>query len=137
FHGVAEFLVKEHRYVEANQLEQEALKIEPKSWVALAALGSNWLRLGDDDKGLAALREAWKRDPYNVRTYNLLNLFEDVIPKEYVLVDGTPFRFRVTRKEKPLILHYIKPLVEREYAELVKRYGFTPEGPLTIELFAN
>jgi tetratricopeptide (TPR) repeat protein len=137
FHGVAEFLVKAHRYVEANELEEEALKVEPKSWVALAALGSNWLRLGEDDKGLSALREAWKRDPYNVRTYNLLNLFEDVIPKDYVLVDGTPFRFRVTKKEKPLILHYVKPLVEREYAELVKRFGFTPEGPLTIELFAN
>jgi cellulose synthase operon protein C len=137
FHGVAEILVREHRYVEANQLEEEALKLEPKSWVALAAIGSNWLRLGDDGKGLAALREAWKRDPYNVRTYNLLNLFEDVIPKEYVLVDGTPFRFRVTRREKPLIMHYLAPLVQREYRELVARYGFTPEGPLTIELFAN
>ena len=37
FHGIAEFLVKEHRYVEANALEEEALKLEPKSWVALAA----------------------------------------------------------------------------------------------------
>jgi tetratricopeptide (TPR) repeat protein len=137
FHGVAELCVKEHRYVEANALEEEALKIEPKSWVALAAIGSNWLRLGDDQKGLAALREAWKRDPYNVRTYNLLNLFEDVIPKEYVLVDGTPFRFRVTKREEPVLLHYVKPFVEREYAELTRRYGFKPEGPLTIELYAN
>ncbi|HEX9103861.1 MAG TPA: hypothetical protein VF997_16735, partial [Polyangia bacterium] len=137
FHGVAEICVKEHRYVEANALEEEALKVEPKSWVALAAIGSNWLRLGDDKKGLEALREAWKRDPYNVRTYNLLQLFEDVIPKDYVLVDGTPFRFRVTRREEPVLLHYVRPLVEREYAELVKRYGFTPEGPLTIELYAN
>lgn len=137
FHGVAELCVKEHRYVEANALEGEALKIEPKSWVALAAIGSNWLRLGDDQKGLDALREAWKRDPYNVRTYNLLNLFEDVIPKEYVLVEGTPFRFRVTRREEPVLLHYVKPFVEREYAELTKRYGFTPAGPLTIELYAN
>jgi tetratricopeptide (TPR) repeat protein len=150
FHGVAELCVKEHRYVEANALEAEALKIEPKSWVALAAIGNNWLRLGNDQKGLDALQEAWKRDPYNVRTYNLLQLFEDVIPKEYVLVDpdgatlrdapsGTrkPFRFRVTKREEPVLLHYVKPMVEREYAELVKRYGFTPEGPLTIELYAN
>ncbi|HEX6837428.1 MAG TPA: tetratricopeptide repeat protein, partial [Polyangia bacterium] len=137
FHGVAELCVKEHRYVEANALEKKALEIEPKSWVALAAIGSNWLRLGDDQKGLEALREAWKRDPYNVRTYNLLNLFEDVIPKEYVLVDGTPFRFRVSKREEPVLLHYVKPFVEREYAELTKRYGFKPEGPLTIELYAN
>ncbi|HXU68508.1 MAG TPA: tetratricopeptide repeat protein [Polyangia bacterium] len=137
FHGVAEMCVREHRYVEANALEEQALKIEPKSWVALAAIGNNWLRLGEDQKGLAALQEAWKRDPYNVRTYNLLQLFEDVIPKEYVLVDGTPFRFRVTKREEPVLLHYVKPFVAREYAELVKRYGFTPEGPLTIELYAN
>ncbi|MGZ3429168.1 MAG: tetratricopeptide repeat protein, partial [Polyangia bacterium] len=137
FHGVAELLVKEHRYVEANALEEQALKAEPKSWVALAAIGSNWLRLGEDQKGVEALREAWKRDPYNVRTYNLLRLFEDVIPKEYVLVEGTPFRFRVTKREQAVLLHYVKPFVEREYAELVKRYGFRPEGPLTIELYAN
>jgi tetratricopeptide (TPR) repeat protein len=137
FHGVAEMCVKEHRYVEANQLESEALKIEPKSWVALAAIGSNWLRLGEDQKGVESLREAWKRDPYNVRTYNLLNLFEDVIPKQYVLVEGTPFRFRVSKREEKVLLHYVAPMVKREYAELVKRYGFTPEGPLTIELYAN
>jgi tetratricopeptide (TPR) repeat protein len=137
FHGIAELCVKEHRYVEANALEEEALKVEPKSWVALAAIGSNWLRLGDDQKGLASLRAAWKGDPYNVRTYNLLQLFEDVIPKEYVLVDGTPFRFRVTKREQIALIHYVKPFVEREYAELTRRYHFKPEGPLTIELFAN
>ncbi|HEY1586109.1 MAG TPA: hypothetical protein VGH63_10520, partial [Polyangia bacterium] len=104
---------------------------------ALAEIGSNWLRLGEDQKGLDALKEAWKRDPYNVRTYNLLQLFEDVIPKEYVLVEGTPFRFRVAKREEKVLLHYVKPLVTKEYAELVRRYGFTPTGPLTIELYTN
>ena len=137
YHGIADFCVREHRYAEANQLEEEALKLEPKSWVALAAIGSNWLRLGDDRKGLEALKQAWKRDPYNVRTYNLLNLYEDVIPKEYVLVEGTPFRFRVTTREQKVLLHYIQPFVQREYDELSRRYGFRPAGPLTIELFAN
>jgi tetratricopeptide (TPR) repeat protein len=137
YHGVAEFLVKEHRYDEANAMEQKALELEPKSWVALAAIGSNWLRLGDDDKGLAALREAWKRDPYNVRTFNLLNLYDDVISKGYVTVEGTPFRFRVSKREQTALLYYVKPLVIREYRELVARYGFTPAGPLTIELFAD
>jgi tetratricopeptide (TPR) repeat protein len=137
FHGIADFLVKQHRYDEANQLEAKALEVEPKSWVALAAIGSNWLRLGDDDKGLAALREAWKRDPYNVRTYNLLNLYDDVIAKHYVTVEGTPFRFRVPKREETALLHYVKPFVTREFKELVARYGFTPQGPLTIELFAD
>jgi len=69
---------------------------------------SNWLRLGEDQKGLEALRQAWKRNPYNVRTYNLLQLFEDVIPNEYVLVEGTPFRFPRHQGEQPVLLHYVK-----------------------------
>jgi predicted Zn-dependent protease len=137
FHEVAEFLVKARRYNDANALELEAIKIDPKNFVAQAALGSNLLRLGDDAGGLVALRRAWDGDPYNVRTYNLLNLFEQVIPKDYEIVDGKPFRLRVPSREKPLLLRYARPMLTREYAELIKRYGFQPEGPLTIELFAD
>ncbi len=140
FHGVAEFLVKEHRYVEANDLEKEAVQLDGKNFVALAAYGSNLLRLGDETHGLEALKKAWEGDPYNVRTYNLLNLFEDVIAKGYTILDasgGRPLRFRVPKSEGPLIDHYVRPMVEAEWAELVKRYGFTPEGPVTIELYAD
>jgi tetratricopeptide (TPR) repeat protein len=137
FHGIAEFLVKQHRYPEASELEAQALKANPKDWVALAALGANELRLGHEDKGLDALRRAWDGDPYNVRTYNLLNLFEQVIPKKYVVVETTPFRIRVTQKDRALVERYVVPMLRAEYPELVKRYGFTPQGPLTMELYDN
>ncbi len=137
FHDVAELLVKAHRYPDANKLYEEAIKVDPKNWVAQAALGANLLRLGDDAGGLAALQRAWQGDPYNVRCYNLLNLFEKVIPKSYSLIDSKPFRFRVVTTEKPIIERYVQTMLAKEYAELVKRYGYAPEGPLTIELFAN
>jgi cellulose synthase operon protein C len=137
FHGVAEFLVKEHRYPEANDLEKQAVQIDPKNYVALAAYGSNLLRLGDEVNGLDALKSAWKGDPYNVRTYNLLNLFEDVIPKGYTILDGKVLRFRVPKEEAPLIDRYVRLMVETEWAELCKRYGFTPAGPVTVELYAD
>jgi cellulose synthase operon protein C len=137
FHGVAEFLVREHRYLEANQLEEEAILIDPKDWVAHAALGSNLLRLGEDKLGLEALRRAWKGDRYNVRTYNLLSLFEDVIPKQYEVIEGLPFRYRVPKKEREILARYVTPMIKREYEELVKRYGFAPKGPLIMELFSD
>jgi hypothetical protein len=137
FHGVAEFLVKQHRYIEANKLEDEAVKADGKNWVALAARGSNLLRLGDEKDGLEALKQAWDGDQYNVRTFNLLNLYEHVIPKLYTVLDGKVLRFRVPKTEAPLIEKYVRPMVEAEWAELVKRYGFTPETPVTIELYAD
>jgi len=137
FHGVAEYLVKEHRYVEANALEEEAIRVNPKDWVALAALGSNLLRLGDDKRGVECLQKAWKGDPYNVRGYNLLNLFEDVIPKAYTLVEGKPFRFRVAKKEEKILALYVKPMIEREWKQLTARYGFVPENPVTVEMYTD
>jgi cytochrome c-type biogenesis protein CcmH/NrfG len=137
FHGVAEFLVKQHRYIEANDLEKQAVAIDPKNYVALAAYGSNLLRLGDEVNGLDALKKAWNGDQYNVRTYNLLNLFEDVIPKGYTILEGKQLRFRVPKAEAPLIDQYVRPMAETEWGELVKRYGFTPETPVTVELYAD
>ena len=123
FHGVAEFLVKEHRYVEANALEEEAIKRRPEGLGgAGGARLATCLRLGDDAEGRrgAAARRG-SGDPYNVRTYNLLNLFEDVIPKEYTLVEGKPFRFRVAKQRADdRSSATCRPMVEREYAELVQ-----------------
>jgi tetratricopeptide (TPR) repeat protein len=137
FRDVAEYLVKEHRYEEADTLDEQAIKVNPRDWVALANLGSNLLRLGDDKRGLAELQRAWKGDPFNVRTYNLLNLFEDVIPKGYTLVESKPFRFRVANDEKKILEQYVRPMVEREWKELCKRYGFTPQNPVTLEMYTD
>ncbi len=151
FHRVAESLVKQHRYVEANDLEQEALKLVPDDAVALGAIAQNWLRLGGHEKeGLEALHRAWARDDYNVRTHNLLNLFEDcrsarpgercdlgVIPKEYETVAAGPFQLRVPKQEKEVLEKIVPPMVSEEWKELTARYGFTPEGPLAIELYAD
>ena len=65
------------------------------------------------------------------------SLFEDVIPKQYELVEGLPFRYRVPQKEREILARYVTPMITREYQELVKRYGFTPKGPLIMELFSD
>jgi len=137
FHGVAEFLVRAHRYEEAVALEKEAIEKNKRDWVAEAALGAALLRLGIEPDGVAALQAAWKGDHFNVRTYNLLNLYEDVIPKAYVTVEGTPFRLRVPKSEQKMLERYVTPMLAKEYKELVARYAFTPKGPLTVEIYTN
>jgi tetratricopeptide (TPR) repeat protein len=76
YHIVAEFAVKEHRYREAIELEEKALEVDPKYYAALSAIGTGYLRLGDEEKGLKYLNDAFTRDKFNVRTFNTLNLFE-------------------------------------------------------------
>ena len=61
--------MRQHRYAESIELSKEAIRIDPKDWYSLADLGQNYLRLGDDAKGLQLLRQAWNGDKFNVRTY--------------------------------------------------------------------
>jgi tetratricopeptide (TPR) repeat protein len=128
---------RRHRYAEILKLSQRALKLDPQDWYSLADLGVNYLRMGDDQRGLKYLREAWKGDRYNVRTYNLLNLFEDVLAKEYVFIRSKHFKLRVHRQEQQILRQTVVPLLERGWRTYVKKYGFTPRAPVTVELFRD
>lgn len=142
----AQRLVVQHRYGEVVQLLEQATQLEPKNYAAWAELGSGYLRLGQDDKGLSALRRAWKGDRFNQRTKNLLDLFEKKLAEGYVLVTldidparpGTGgLRLRMPKEEQALLKDLIVPLVQKEWRVLQARYGFTPKVPLTLELFAD
>lgn len=143
---VAELLVTHHRYEEAVALLEEAVAIHPKDFYAWSALGVGYLRLGQDERGLEALRRAWKGDPFHVRTFNLLELFEKIIPSKYhmVTLDIDPrapgrggLRVRLPASERALLLPLLVPLVQKEWQALTARYGFTPRLPITIELYAD
>ena len=141
---IAERLVVQHRYEEEVALLEEAVQLDPKDYYALGDLGGAYLRLGEDDKGYKALDAAWKGDRYNKRTYNLLNLYEDVLRKRYTLLtlDIDPkrpgsggLRLRVAKDEEKLVVPLVLPMVQAEWKELSQRYGFVPRLPLTIELY--
>ena len=134
---IARYAEWEHRYPAIVDMAREAIALNPRDAVAQATLGINLLRMGDEDAGLAALREAWRRDRYNVQVFNTLNLFEDVIPQQYASFEEAPFRFRMHQEERPVLERYVPRHLTAAYAGMVRRYGFTPEGPLAMELYAD
>lgn len=137
FHVVAELAVKAHRYTEAIALEEQALAIDPGSAVSLAALGTGLLRLGDEARGLEYLNRSWDRDKYNVRSFNVLNLFDEVIPTQYDFTASKHLRFRVLKTERKILERYVPRKLETAWADMVRRYGFEPKTPVTVELFAD
>lgn len=137
FRTVVQLAVRHHRYAEAIDLGKQAIAIDPDDWYSLADLGTNYLRLGDDAKGLAYLKQAWKGDRFNVRNYNLLNLFDDVVAKEYTFVSSKHFRLRVHREDQELVKRTVVPLLERAFAIYAKKYKYTPPRPITVELFRD
>jgi cellulose synthase operon protein C len=137
FHIVARSAVREHRYREAIELEKEAVAVDATYYEAMEAIGTGYLRLGTEKEGLDWLKKAWKGDQYNMRTKNTLDLFEDFIPREYEFATSKNFKIRYHVDEKPVYRRYVEPLLEQAFADMVKRYGFTPTAPVVVELFQN
>jgi tetratricopeptide (TPR) repeat protein len=137
FAFVADALTRQRRYDEARAVAEEGVKLDPDSARCLSVLGTTLARLGEEDGALEALRRAWKRDPYDTRTYNLLNLFEKVIPSRYVTIATAHLRFRVEPATRPAIEAVVAPFLEQTYAHYVQRYGMEPRGPVVFELYGD
>jgi tetratricopeptide (TPR) repeat protein len=134
---VATYADWEHRYPEIVEMARAAVALDGDDARAHATLGMNLLRMGEEAEGLAALREAWRRDRYDVQVYNMLNLYDDVIARDYVDVRGEPITYRMHRDERAVLEPYVVPVLGRAYQDMRRRYAFTPAGPLRIELFAS
>jgi tetratricopeptide (TPR) repeat protein len=93
--------------------------------------------VGDDAKAKKYLEEAFYGDSYNVRTYNLLSVFYDKVIKEFDWLDVKPMRLRVHRSERDVLERYVPPLLTEAFTALEKKYGYTPSGPLHIEIFPD
>jgi tetratricopeptide (TPR) repeat protein len=137
FEIVGEYAEWEHRYDEIVDLMREAVALDSEDASALTALGINLIRAGKDDDGVSALSRSFSLDPYNVRVFNTLNLFEKVIPAEYVTVAGTRFAIRYHKRDRALLERYVPALLERAWKTMVTHYGFTPEVPVGVEIYAD
>ena len=137
FAFVAEALARQRRYEDARTVAAEGVAADPDDAACLSVLATSELRLGDETAGLETLRRAWQRDPYDVRTYNQLDLFEKVIPTRYVTVSSAHLRFRVEPSARAAITQVVAPFLEERYRADVARYGFEPKGPLTFELYGD
>jgi predicted Zn-dependent protease len=137
FAFVAEALERQRRYEDARTVAAQGVAVDPDDAACLSVLATSQLRLGDEAAGLETLRRAWKRDPYDVRTYNQLDLFEKVIPSRYVTVSSAHLRFRVEPSARTAITEVVAPFLEERYRADVARYGFEPKGPLTFELYGD
>lgn len=134
---VAEALVRHRRYNDARDVAAAGVARDETHARLLASLGNTLLRLGDEEQGLKVLRKAWQRDPYDVRIFNLLTLFEKVIPAGYVTFTTPHFRFRVETQTRASVEQVVAPFLEGVYRSYAARYGMEPPSPITVELYGQ
>jgi cellulose synthase operon protein C len=134
---VGEFADWEHRYDEIVALMKEAVALDAQDAKAEGELGFNLIRSGNDADGVSALGRSFRLDPYNVRVYNTLEMYEGVIAKDYVTVRHPRFAIRYKASERELLERYVPDLLDRAFETMQKSYGFTPLTPVGVELYAE
>ena len=81
---IGEYAEWEHRYDDVVAMMKEAVALDPDDSKAWAQLGLMQTRAGDEADGVKSMQEAWKRDHFNVRVYNTLEmLYGQWIPQQY------------------------------------------------------
>ncbi len=124
---------RNYLFDEAVALTRRALALDDANPTAHASLGMALLRTGDEPAARQSLDRAFKDDPYNVVTFNSLALL-DSLDKFQTVQDGDLI-FRFHPDEVAVMKEQAIPLAKEALAAMVKRYGFTPRGPLLIEMF--
>ena len=122
-----------YRFDEAVSLARQATTLDPTNTQAFGDLGMHLMRTGDEAEARRALDRAFKTDPYDVVTYNLLSLL-DTLEKFETVRDGDLI-VKMHPDEAGVLKEYAIPLAHEALKTLSAKYQYTPKGPILIEIF--
>lgn len=137
FHVVlSEILNVLHLYPECGDTLSDGLAVANDAPELLAAQGLNLLRLGDETRGRTLLEQAWKRDRFNERTFNVRRLYAERIDPHYELRKFEGFELRYPKEDGALVVEDFALAVSRARDGLAPNYPIDP-GSVRVELFAH
>jgi tetratricopeptide (TPR) repeat protein len=128
-----ELVAHNYRFEEAVTLTRKALELTPNDPRALADLGAQLLRTGDEAEARTALEASFKIDPYDAVTFNALSLL-DSLDKFDTVQDGELI-LKMSKEETPVLKEYATALAHQALSTMAAKYEFTPKGPILIEMF--
>lgn len=125
-----------HMYPETETVLIDGAKRAPKDAAVLAARGLNLLRLGDEPKARELLELAWSRDPFNERTRNTLDLYDERIDKLYGERSVGDLVLRLPNEDRDLIEPVLVESTRTSRDALDAAYH-VKAGALRLEFFSD
>lgn len=130
---IGEYFSNDYRFKESIEFARKAIAVQPDYWPAYTVLGMNLVRNGEEEEGREVLELAFDRDPFNFWTSNMLTVFDTL--DTYVTRESEHFKVRLSERDAMILWPYMEPLLEEAWDTLSEKYGFTPEGPVLVEMF--
>ena len=131
--NVADSFGNNYLFEEAVEFARAAIAADPQYWQGYTLLGSNLIRLGEEEEGKGNLEIGYENDPFNVMTSNMLKVFDTL--ETYTTLESEHFKVHMSENDADVLWPYLELLLEESWVTLTKKYGFEPEGPILIEVF--
>ena len=114
---------------------KEAIKAQ--SWLPNAhnGLGMMLMREGREREARTVLGEAFRIDPFNVRTSNMLKLLKHL--DSYKTYESAHFRVRLSPQHDGVLAPYVSEHLERIYPQLVERFQHRLRDKALVEVFVS
>ncbi len=135
YFAMGERLDERRYYDDAEKCFQKAAELRPHVPDALNSLGQLYMRMGLETEARGTLEKAFKADPFNVRTKNLIRVLDHL--KKYETLKTDHFELRYDPKNDAALAHYMAPYLERIYSDLAEKFNYRPKGPILIEIFTT
>lgn len=133
FRVVGGVAARSYRFDDAAELARRAITVDPTNARAFADLGAHLMRTGDERGARRALETAFRADPYDVVTYNLLGLLDTL--DGFATIREGDMVIRLHQDEAAVMREYVPALAREAMAQLSTQWNFTPQGPILIEMF--
>ncbi len=134
-HIIGAKLSRSYRFAEGAAYQQRALNFNPKYLPAQIQLSQDLLRLGREAEGWKLAEAAHDADGYDVTTYNLLNLRDEM--KRFATIENDHFILRMSKHEAGIYGERVLRLLERARARLCEKYELELDGKVTVEIFPD
>jgi tetratricopeptide (TPR) repeat protein len=130
---LAERLDERRLFSEAGKYYRQALELRPNLPDVRTSLGMLAMRMGEEDEARTLLTEAFKSDPFNVRTANSLKVLHHL--EGYETRKTEHFLLRFDPKNDAVLANYVADYLEEVYRRLSGQFDYRPPGPILVEIF--
>lgn len=132
-HTIGRILSRNYRFAEGAARQRAALEFDPAFLKAKLQLAHDNMRLGDEDTAFKLAAEVSEADPYDVLSYNL-TILRDQIAK-FTTLQSPDFTIRMPANEAGIYGDRAMALLTDAKKVLCEKYGLKLDKPVLVEFF--
>ncbi|HUD45241.1 MAG TPA: tetratricopeptide repeat protein [Candidatus Baltobacteraceae bacterium] len=128
-------LAQKYRFAEAAAEQRRALEFDQAYLPARRELAGDLLRLGQDDQGWALAQEVHSQDDYDITSYNLVKLHDQM--EKFQTLTNANFIVQMSAHEAALYGDRVLDLLGRARDPLCRKYGVELTQRTTVDIFPD